>query len=102
MNFCLGFILSRDLTKVLLIKKNRGFKELIGKLNGIGGKIQEGEEKIEAMHRECKEETGLIIDYWSYFCTIDYLDSKIFCYYSITDHIFDYKQIEDEELGIYR
>ncbi len=43
---------------VLLIEKTKPAWQK-GKLNGIGGKIEEGEEPLEAMVREFREETGM-------------------------------------------
>ncbi|MDX1608037.1 MAG: 8-oxo-dGTP diphosphatase [Candidatus Spechtbacterales bacterium] len=42
--------------RVLLGMKKRGFGE--GKWNGFGGKVEEGEDIEEAMHREMREEMG--------------------------------------------
>ena len=44
--------------KVLLVRKNKPAWQK-GKLNGIGGKIEEGETPDDAMHREFFEETGI-------------------------------------------
>ena len=43
--------------KVLLAMKKRGFGQ--GKLNGIGGKVQDGESVEEAAIRETQEEVGV-------------------------------------------
>lgn len=43
--------------RVLLGLKKRGFGE--GYWNGFGGKIEDGETKIEALIRECREEAGI-------------------------------------------
>lgn len=57
--WCLGFMFSSDLRQVLLIKKTRTLH--IGKLNGVGGTIeQEYETPRSAMVRECREETGYV------------------------------------------
>lgn len=56
-----GFMLSYDLQRVALIKKNRPAWQA-GKLNGIGGHIEPGETDIQAMVREFEEETGLKTD----------------------------------------
>lgn len=100
-DYCLGFIFNKDLDRVLLIKKNRGPKDIVGKLNGIGGKIEVNEQAIDAMVRESKEETGLDILAWKGLCILDFSFGKIYCYYVVTDDIFNYKQIEDEIIDIY-
>jgi len=56
-----GFMLSHDLKRVALIRKNRPVWQA-GKLNGIGGHVESGETDIQAMVREFEEETGLKTD----------------------------------------
>lgn len=57
-NYVLGFLFSPDLESVALILKNRpAFLE--GKLNGIGGHVEEDESPMSAVIREFEEETGL-------------------------------------------
>lgn len=46
--------------KVLLGMKKRGFGA--GRWNGFGGKVNEGEEVMEAAKRELLEEAGIVID----------------------------------------
>ncbi len=67
-----GFAFSRDLTAVLLIRKQRPASQA-GKLNGVGGKLEVGEEPIDAMVREFREETGLATspDDWQLFAVLD-------------------------------
>lgn len=55
--WCLGFIFSRGLTKVLLLRKGASLHT--GLWNGIGGAVEEGESFRDSMVRECKEETGV-------------------------------------------
>ncbi len=64
--FTLGFIFSPSFDQVLLIHKNRPDWQK-GKLNGIGGKIENGEDHVSCMVREVHEETGLLIpiDQWT-------------------------------------
>lgn len=52
-----GFAFSEDLELVLLIRKTHPEWQK-GKLNGVGGKIREGELPPDAMVREFAEETG--------------------------------------------
>jgi 8-oxo-dGTP diphosphatase / 2-hydroxy-dATP diphosphatase len=53
----LCFILEEK--RILLALKKRGFGA--GRYNGYGGKVQEGETVLEAMAREMKEESGLVV-----------------------------------------
>ena len=52
-----GFMFDYPLQRVALIKKTHP-KWQAGKLNGIGGHIEDGETPVEAMVREFEEETG--------------------------------------------
>lgn len=54
----LCFLLN-DKNEVLLAMKKRGFG--MGKWNGVGGKVQEGEDIRAAMVREIKEEIGVTV-----------------------------------------
>ncbi|HYK08329.1 MAG TPA: NUDIX domain-containing protein [Candidatus Eisenbacteria bacterium] len=56
--YTLGFLFSKDLKKVLLIHKNRPEWQM-GKVNGLGGKIEENETPQDCITREVQEETGL-------------------------------------------
>mgnify|MGYP001571225688 CR=1 FL=1 len=55
-HYVLGFLFERQGRLVWLIKKARGPAHLIGKYNGIGGKVEPGENPEEAMRREAREE----------------------------------------------
>lgn len=64
-----GFMFSPDETAVALIRKNKPAWQA-GKLNGIGGKIEPGENPLEAMCREFKEETGVGCGSWQQFAVL--------------------------------
>lgn len=59
--YTLGFIFNSTLDKVLLIHKLRPEWQL-GKLNGLGGKVEEGENSLTCITREILEESGLITE----------------------------------------
>jgi 8-oxo-dGTP diphosphatase len=56
----LGYILSPDGTKVLLIHRNARQNDAhLGKYNGLGGKMDPGEDVVACMRREIREEAGI-------------------------------------------
>lgn len=56
----LGYILSPDRRKVLLVHRNaRAHDDQLGKYNGLGGKMEPGEDVASCMKREIREEAGL-------------------------------------------
>lgn len=64
-----GFLFRDSGRLVCLIKKERPEWQR-GKLNGVGGHIEEGETPLEAMCREFREEAGVDIEGWREFFTL--------------------------------
>lgn len=62
-HYCLGFVYIGN--RVLLIRKNLDCKLefMRGKLNGIGGHVEDGETPLQAMIREFTEESGINKDF---------------------------------------
>ncbi len=73
--YVVGFLFDSAFEWVALIRKNRPAWQA-GRLNGIGGKLEPGEDSIDAMVREFREETGLHVtaDRWRLMCTIAWPD----------------------------
>ncbi len=56
----LGYLLSPDGKQVLLIRRNRRADDPhFGKCNGLGGKLEAGEDVVAGLRREIREESGL-------------------------------------------
>lgn len=56
----LGYVLSADQSRVLMIHRNRRDNDLHnGKYNGLGGKMEPGEDVVTCMRREIREEAGI-------------------------------------------
>ena len=74
--YVVGFIFDFNLKKVLLINKLKQ----AGKLNGVGGKIEDGEHKHTAMVREFQEETGMDVpeSLWRQYCTTEARDGTVY------------------------
>lgn len=83
-SYCLGFMFDSSFTRVALIRKNKPEWQK-GKLNGIGGHIEE-ESPVDAMCREFMEETtytGLIA--WNEYAHLTGCDFDVFCFACIGD-----------------
>jgi 8-oxo-dGTP diphosphatase len=55
----LGYILSADRTQVLLVYRSRPGDQHLGKWNGLGGKLEAGEDIYTCLCRELSEEAGI-------------------------------------------
>ncbi|HXD85562.1 MAG TPA: 8-oxo-dGTP diphosphatase [Urbifossiella sp.] len=56
----LGYVFSPDGARVLMIHRNaRADDAHFGKYNGLGGKVEPGEDIVAAMRREIREEAGI-------------------------------------------
>jgi 8-oxo-dGTP diphosphatase len=56
----LGYVLSPDGQRVLMVHRNaRPGDQHLGKYNGLGGKLERGEDAAAGMRRELAEEAGL-------------------------------------------
>jgi 8-oxo-dGTP diphosphatase len=56
----LGYVLSPDRTEVLMLRRDRRADDVhLGKYNGLGGKLEAGEDVVAGMRREIREEAGL-------------------------------------------
>lgn len=56
----LGYVMSPDGRSVLLVHRNRRAEDAHqGKYNGLGGKLEPGEDILACLRREVREESGL-------------------------------------------
>jgi 8-oxo-dGTP diphosphatase len=99
--YSLGFCFSEDKSHVALINKLKP-KWQAGRLNGIGGKKEKGEDYFECMVREFKEETGVLVPVWTNFCTLSGTWGEMHIFNSFTDEVFSVKTIETEQVEIFK
>lgn len=101
--YVVGFMFSEDEKEVLLIEKQTPAWQK-GFLNGIGGKLEEGESAAKAMVREFQEETGLhtkLTD-WQPFVRIYVGEQACIDFYSYhSNKLYTAKTIEQEVVSHY-
>ena len=95
-----GLLFDEKMENVLLTKKNRPDWQ-IGKYNGVGGKVEDGETHYNAMVREFNEEAGRVIKDWNIVAVLDNIvfSDEVYVYYSVGE--LNYTQMEDEELYVF-
>lgn len=98
--YVVGFMFSPDLRFVLLVLKNRPDWQR-GKLNGVGGKIEEGELPGEAMRREFAEEAGIDSDIWLRYATLSDDRGWLIHFFYAKGDINKAKTLTDESLMMF-
>lgn len=96
-----GFLFNPEMTEVVLIEKNRPDWQK-GKFNGIGGKIEPGEQDYAAMRREFIEETGVDIEDWKYFARLENAGWETYFYFAVSILYSEVKTMTDEVVHILR
>lgn len=102
--YTLGFIFSQDLSEVLLMHKNRPDWQ-VGRLNGVGGKIEVNEESVDCIVREVLEEAGVKTEKesWTYFGEIKSDDWRVDLYTLIyLENSKDFFTATDEKIEWFR
>lgn len=84
-----GLLYTSEKKKLVLILKNRGPGNMVGRYNGVGGVMRSGESPFSAMARECHEEAGVATEphEWRIFATLS--DEKTYrVYFLETESLF--------------
>ena len=100
-SYVVGFMFDSSEREVLLLSKTRPQWQ-IGKLNGVGGHIEEGESPLQAMRREFAEEVGIEHVDWREYCVLgDCRDWSIHFFWTVGP-IWDAQPLGDERPAIAR
>lgn len=106
MLYSVGFLFNIEKTDVVLLQKIKGPPgiDMLGKWNGVGGKIEENETPYEAMIREFNEEAGLFIIDWKLICVCTHRDNKIYFFSSFinTESMIKVKTMEEEKVKYWK
>jgi len=93
-----------DDRSLIMVHKMRGPSFNIDRLNGVGGKVENGEFPMDAMVREFHEETGVLVPAasWSWFLTLNVSgatpESTVVFYRSFIHAEPSWRTAEDERI----
>jgi len=97
--YVVGFLFSKDIKNVLLIEKTKPDWQK-GSLNGVGGKVEEGETPLDAMIREFQEEAALKITEWNH-CVVITGDGFVVDFYrAFSDDIYQATSLTEEQIQV--
>jgi 8-oxo-dGTP diphosphatase len=96
-----GFLFSSDRRWVVLIRKNKPIWQK-GLLNGVGGKVEPGEDPAFTMEREWREETKASYSAtdWRLFCELTHGNNYVFFFemcYRWTVHSLHFPKVPENE-----
>lgn len=86
--------------EVALIRKNRPDWQK-GSLNGIGGKIEDGETPLDAMIREFREEAGLTVTQWYSVVNMHFPDCIVHVFQARLDKSLMLLSLTDEKVEVW-
>lgn len=95
-----GFLVDENRENVLLIRKSKPEKQK-GRLNGVGGKVEEGETFKMAMEREFREEAGMDVSSWDETVLLTGEHYEVQFFWAIGD-LSKAVSMTDEKLEIHR
>lgn len=99
-SYVVGFLFDVHREMVVLIEKQKPEWQR-GLLNGVGGKVESGENPYAAMVREFEEETSLHIPDWDLVCELRGEWGNLFVYKAHAIHPEAARTMESEEVGCY-
>jgi len=97
-DWVVGFLFNNKGEVALVSKTHPAWQA--GKLNGVGGKIDDGETPAQAMQREFSEEAGADIAEWREFALLKVQDGQVHFFAAQGDH--ELRSMTDEKVGWYK
>ena len=87
-DYVAGFLLSPDRSQVALVRKAKPAWQ-VGRWNGVGGKIEEGETPMAAMVREYWEEAGVMTWplQWQHRVTLSFNGGRVYFFLGFSEQV---------------
>ena len=100
--YVVGLLFDEGGDNVVLIHKRHGPPCVVGRWNGVGGKVELGEDFGQAMRREFEEEAGVNTDneHWSLFCILQSGEHEVAFFESRGD-VTKVRTMTDEEVEVF-
>lgn len=99
--YVVGFCFDPTLLHVVLVRKNRPDWQA-GRLNGVGGHVEEDETPEDAMNREFSEEAGVADLDWMKFGTLVGSGWTVHLFCARDERYNTVRTMTDEPIGIYQ
>lgn len=102
-DYVTGLLFSPDRKMVALIHKQQPLRQC-GRVNGLGGKVENGESPQQAISREVHEEAGILVppESWTTFACIDRTPGDfVTCLFAYSGKIFRAKTMESERVELF-
>lgn len=87
-------------SRVVLIEKNRPSWQA-GKLNGLGGRMEPGEDPHAAVRREVREECGVDFCAWEYVGVLEGRGWVVHVFTATSDAFYVAKTMTDEKVSLH-
>ena len=101
-HYAKGFFFDESAEYVALIHKNRP-AAIAGKLTGLGGHQEEGEDYAQCVAREFCEEAGVATrpEDWTHFATVSTESMYMPCYFIRSNDVRNVQTQEDEHVAVH-